>query len=112
MNIFREFKAKKAAFGFTTEVGTSDIVSLGLFLATALHGSKMGKDFLLESNQSGSSHELKLYTDNPALAAHIRDLNSLGIPSDIQAFLDGGNLYEKALQARYAIGDELAGPNA
>lgn len=112
MSVFRELKAKKAAFGFATGVGSGNIVSLGLFLATALRGAKMGQDFSIESNQSGGSHEFKLYTNDPALAQHIRDLDAMEIPGDMQAFLNGGNLYEKALQARYAIGDAPEGPDA
>lgn len=115
MSMFRELKAKKHAFGFTTPVSSWNIVALGLFLATALRGAKEHKDFFLESSQSGGGHDLKLYTDDPALAAHIRKLDGFDIPDNTQAFLDGGNLFDKALHARYAIGDETDepdGPNA
>lgn len=70
----------------------------------------MGKDFTMEGNQSGSSHEIKIYTNDDALAEQIRRVNALEIPESTQAFLDGGNLFEKALQVQYALGDEPDGP--
>lgn len=105
MSIVRELKAKKAKYGFTTSLGSYNVVALGLFIATACRGAKMGRDFTIECNQSGSNHDIKIYTNDDALAAQIRDVNSFEIPSDTQAFLDGGNLFEKAVQERYAVGD-------
>lgn len=112
MRIFRELKAKKMKYGFTTGIGSSNVVALGMFLGTTLRGAKEGKDFVLEGNVSGSSHEIKLYTNDDRLAEHIRNMNSLEVPTQTQAFLDGGNLFEKALAERHAIGDEPDGPDA
>lgn len=105
MSIVRELKAKKAKYGFATQLGSYNVVALGMFIATACRGAQMGRDFTIECNQSGSSHELKIYTDDDALAAQIRDVNAFEIPRETQAFLDGGNLFEKAVQERFAVGD-------
>ncbi len=110
MSMVRELKAKKAKYGFTTGVGGYNVVALGMFIATACRGAKLGQDFTMEDNQSGSSHEMKIYTNDDALAEQIRRVNALEIPQDTQAFLNGGNLFEKELQAQYAIGDEPTGP--
>lgn len=110
MSMVRELKAKKAKYGFSTGLGCSNIVALGMFIATACRGAKLGQDFTMEGNQSGSSHDIKIYTNDDALAEQIRRVNALEIPDSTQAFLDGGNLFEKALQAQYALGNEPDGP--
>lgn len=112
MSVMRELKAKKALFGFVADVGSTNLLELGMFLATALRGAQLNKDFTMESSQSGGSHELKVYTNDASLAAHIRIVNSLHVPCNTQAFLDGGNLFDRALQEQRAIGDALGGPNA
>ena len=35
MSMLREFKAKKAKYGFTTGIGGSNVVALGMFIAAA-----------------------------------------------------------------------------
>ena len=105
MSMVRELKAKKAKYGFTTEIGGRNVVALGMFIAAACRGAKLGQDFTIEDTQSGGSHDVKIYTNDEGLAAQIRRVNALEIPSDTQAFLMGGNLYEKELQAQYAVGD-------
>ena len=96
MSMLREFKAKKAKYGFTTEIGGRNVVALGMFIAAACRGAKLGQDFTIEDTQSGGSHDVKIYTNDEGLAAQIRRVNALEIPSDTQAFLMGGNLYKKS----------------
>ena len=79
MSMVRELKAKKAKYGFTTGIGGRNVVALGMFIAAACRGAKLGQDFTIEDSQSGSSHDVKIYTNDEGLAAQIRLVNALTV---------------------------------
>lgn len=67
---FRELKAKKRAFGFEMQVhNPASIVAAAKAIEMA---EWMDKDVLIEFKTDYSARELKIYTDNSALAGEMR----------------------------------------
>ncbi len=67
---FRELKAKKKAFGFELNVYNAAAI---IAAAKAIEMAEwMDKDALIEYKTDYSARELKIYTDNAALAAEMR----------------------------------------
>ena len=111
MSLFRELKAKKAAFGFETFLHSVSFMKISALVACACEGLKPERDFTINANSYGNDGKFVLYTDNPELAQKIRDLDRLPcVDYPMEAFLTPLNLFKHQYDARNALGIDSDGP--